>query len=50
MYLRSGVSEGTRGARFRNLPVYYLPHVLRDALSSSLTRSLIPGNAAFDGQ
>ena len=42
--------EGTGGARFRNLPVYYLPHVLRAALDSSLTRSLLPGNAASDGE
>ena len=42
--------DRARGARFQNLPIYYLPHVLRAALSSSLTRSLLPGNAASDGE
>jgi len=34
--------------RHNGNPGYYLPHVLRAALDSSLTRSLLSGNAAFD--
>ena len=42
--------ERARECSSKTCPSIYLPHVLHAALSSRLTRSLLPGNAASDGE